>query len=415
MNKKLYTLYFILLPIPLFFTTSLSIFREEVIQHRGAGTELLNVGFLFALILVTIKLNKSVGSLFKKNSLPLLTFGLIAFFSFCIQVLIGNSNGNPLLLMISIIPLILNYMVGFLFRDLIYVDQKFLNYIINKVTIVFACVIFAHISYSLVKLGLVSSFYWRGADSIWGLFSIHQKMVYFPTIVAIVFILSLFSTSKYKKVVMGILFFEIVMNFSREGVLLIFLGLCARVYYLFRYENKKIIVFLYIILGVIFAYLLFQYIVTNFENSSFADKLLSIQEKGHYSAGRFEQIKEGFEEMLNPETHYSLLIGTGFAMNLGFLGTPHNQYIEILFRGGILGLLTFIFSICNTLFLIKKQLKFYKKTKNQCCHIFFSFAVIFVLLTCVSFNINTPIRSMYACGLYGFLMGFLNNSRRIGG
>lgn len=407
MIRSLYTLYFIFLPIPLFFTTELHIFNVEVISYAPAGIELISVGFLVSSIFILFIWNKIINCFFNRNTFFLAIFLLLCLVFFCIKVALEGADASPLLLMVSVLPLAVNYCYGFSFRDLTRKDFRLLNDTVNKSILAFFAIVAAHLIYSFSTLGIASSFSLRGSDSVAGMFSIHQKLVYFPTVTASMFILTLFSTSRHKRIIAVGLFLEVMMIASREGMLLALLGVLARVYYLSVYEKKTIKMLAYIVFWGVALLLSAPFILSFFEESTFIEKFVSLGSNGDFSAGRLGEVYMTIESFNKPD--FSYFIGTGFSMTLGEMGTPHNQYVEILYRGGVIGLACFVLCVLYALVLVKENMKKYRGSQDESFNIVFCFSVIFVLFTFISFNINTPVRSMYACGLYGFLMGFLSN------
>ena len=107
--------------------------------------------------------------------------------------------------------------------------------------------------------------------------------------------------------------------------------------------------------------------------------------------GRIEVLEHFQFGELNP------LLGTGFS-NWGVFGSPHNQYIEYYYRGGIFGL------IISAILLF-----FWIRSYGFCPKLIWSIFGAVLLVTNV---VNTPIRVPYTGAIIWALFFFLVQARR---
>lgn len=395
--KYQYLIYFI--PIPIFFTSS-GIFRGSSLEDDAFA---LPLSLFVFFIVFALKKNVIRCFLLKNNILlPLmLVYSVIIFF---LKIIFSEGDDDPSLLFVSVIPLIVSYVLGYLSkRDLLKND---LSYVIDKSVLIFSVFCGAFLLSSIISLGVVGTFVSRGEDSVFGLFSIYQKFIYFPTMTACYFALTLTSRINFKYFIAFIFLLVVLITGAREAILICTLAIFFNI--VLGIKSVSIVNILkggiiFFAIGALLVYFSGQ-IMEVVESSTFYYKLLSLSQSSDFTAGRSGAIKEVFT---NSMADFNLFIGTGYSMNLGDFRTPHNQYAEVFLRSGFLGALIFLALIIQVIRNIVRHIRYFKKTELK--YVFYSLAFVFFVLVIVSFNINVPVRVPYTSILFGFLCGFFNN------
>jgi O-antigen ligase len=125
-------------------------------------------------------------------------------------------------------------------------------------------------------------------------------------------------------------------------------------------------------------------------------KLISIAESNDLNsltAGRAHVIDEVFSSF-DIDTLF-VFFGSGFRVDVGELGTPHNQYVEWFLRGGLIFAITNIAILCWSIY---RHFSIGGRT-----HYLAGVVLLSVLL--ISNNINTPFRVPYTSVFLWFLIG----------
>ena len=120
---------------------------------------------------------------------------------FLLVVLFFSNDFNMSLLGVSILPLVLSYGVGIEVLKIQKYDSNYLSFLLKRIVQFTFFVSLAHIISSIASYGVISAFVKRGEDSFFGLFSVYQKVIYFPTVLSCVFIFSLYTNVKFKKII----------------------------------------------------------------------------------------------------------------------------------------------------------------------------------------------------------------------
>ncbi len=387
-----------IIPIPVFFTTR-GFFKGSSFDDLFA----LPVSLIFFIVAFLADMRFFKTLLIKENLIILINL-IYSFLIFLITIIFSGSSMNPNLLIISIIPLTISFCVGYSLKPVLL--EKNLNKVLDKMVVIFTLFSLAHLLSSFVSLGFIGSFVNRGEDSIFGLFSIYQKFVYYPTVLACLFIFSLMSSLRYKYIYSFILLINVFMVAAREAIFICLLGIIFA-FILFIKKESILALGKFIIIAFIISSLVIYFIdpiKEMLDSAIFLTKIKNLKKSGDITAGRTGAIHEVFS---NSKKDFKLLIGTGYLMDLGDFRSPHNQYLEILLRSGALGLAIFVILIIKTLCNIVKNVKLYKNTSMQDCIYGFSFVLFCLIL--ISCNVNVPIRAPYTAILFGFLCGFFNN------
>lgn len=226
----------------------------------------------------------------------------------------------------------------------------------------------------------------RANGSVLDIFVIYQVWVYWPTALAIAFCASFISSDPKLWVLRLLIFVGILFTGAREPFLLIFMfGI------IFAISSGSAKYFLMItVSGAFFVASLLVFMVL------YPDALISLKLSAMFSGetsldgGRFGVLDQ-FDL-----SHVNLVWGTGFSES-GIFGTPHNQFIEFYYRGGIFGL-----AIAAILVVA------WVRSYGFCSKIVWS---IFGALLVVSYLLNTPIRVPYTGAIIWALLFFLVESR----
>ncbi|WP_408025002.1 hypothetical protein [Tenacibaculum sediminilitoris] len=398
--KKIFLFLFLyLIPFPLFIMPSGSIFQGKSTDEDAFSLPIS----LIILIFVYIINPKYINNIFKGHK-AFLFFIVISLISFLLTVFRSN-DFNSLLLIISILPVVLSYGIGVEVLKKTNLDLFFLPNLVSdfiKITF-FICLL--HIISSFINFGISGSFAVRGDDGFFGLFSIYQKVTYYPTVISVVFIFALYSNFKTKYLICSVIFLNIMIIGSRESMVMCLFGLFSVLYYN-RLKKKNIKNLFYLILiSLSSLFLMLNSEKISFENEFvFVRKINNLIAKGDYTAGREGAIFEVFSESGDD---FNLLVGTGYSMTLGDFRSPHNQYLEIFLRSGIIGLVFFmlvVFFALKAIYLIVKKNRF-----NKFFETYYSISVGFLAILLLSFNINTPIRTPFSSIFVGLLLGIILN------
>ena len=398
LRDRLYFALFLIVPVPLFFNLNGTIFRAGTFDFNAFG---LPASFLI-LSIVTIINIKKIDFLFHKENALFLLFILLQFISFLLYNIIFSSNGDPLLLLISIIPLIFSYKIGFNINKI--TNYGMLNKYIRKSILICGFFSMLHLLSSFVKYGVVQSFAVRGNDDIFGLFSIYQKLVYYPTMLALFFVLSIYQKGKLIRVATIFILIAMLMVGSRESLIIATCGLLSKMIWIKLFRKYKYLPLLFIgimLLAVVSGNYIAKTVET-FSESGLVTKLKKLNQTGDYSAGRFDVMKKVFTDNKN-----DTFIGTGYSTQEGII-SPHNQYLEFFLRSGIFSLFMFFLLLVKAYKNIFRLIKIRDFIPNF--NTVFSLVVVFVLFSVIAFNINTPIRAPYTSCFFGILLGFFNKN-----
>jgi hypothetical protein len=217
----------------------------------------------------------------------------------------------------------------------------------------------------------------RADGNVFGLFSIYQVWVYWPTMLAFMFC-ALSISGAHHYIFKIILLLGIIFTGAREPLLFILFFMIIQA----LLDRNFFVIF-----RVVF-FLSCTFVLTFFVFSLYPDLVISkkiyfmLSGQQALDAGRFEVIKKFDFKTLN------FLFGTGFNDD-AFFGSAHNQYLELYYRGGLISLIPIIFII----FII-----FSKKSIST------FLIALFASVFCVSFNINVPLRSPYFATFFWFFI-----------
>lgn len=395
---KLYNLlYFI--PMPVFFTTT-GIYRGSALNDDTFALPISIIVFFAVFFCNT----KYIGVLLGRRTILLLIFLLYSILIFVLKIIFSGSDLNPNLLLVSTMPLLVSFCFGYKLKP--YLIRGNLIKIVNKVVFVFSLFCMAHLLSSIVSLGVVGTFINRGEDSVFGLFSVYQKLVYYPTMVSCFFILSLFTTLKYKYIYSTILLLVVLMTGAREALLISIFGIISSTLLNKKVKSVNNILKYFVLILIIFILIVYfiEPIKEICESAPLITKLKNLSESSDITAGRTGAIHTVFG---NSAADFNLLIGTGYSMNLGDFRSPHNQYAEVLLRSGAIGLSLFFVFIVGILRNMLINIKQYRYTIIR--YVIYSFVVVYLCLLFISFNVNVPVRAPYTAILFGFLSGFFYN------
>lgn len=227
----------------------------------------------------------------------------------------------------------------------------------------------------------------RANGSVFDTFVIYQVWVYWPTVLAITFCASFISSNPVLWILRGFIFLGIIFTGAREPFLFIFVF--GGILMLTKGRIKYFLMFF--LLGALFFAVLYGVTVL------YPDTLIALKFAGmltgetSLSGGRFEVLEQFQLSKVNP------FWGIGFS-DRGVFGTPHNQYIELYYRGGLFGL------IISAILLF-----FWIRSYGFCSKLVWSIFGAVLLVTNV---VNTPIRAPYTGAIIWTLFFFLVEARR---
>lgn len=259
-----------------------------------------------------------------------------------------------------------------------------------------------YISSSVMDFGWIGAFSYRGTDSIFGIFSIYQKFIYYATILAIGFLFLLKSERGWVRFVScTFLLLGILITGSREALVLVAFFLICHLVGNGKWRAANFSFFLLAIFGLVSVFVLclfFYDFEFDVNRLTFLAKILSLfdPEGGGGSAGRFETIKYIYN--LVEFDYWFLFFGTFFESSLIGFGAPHNQYLEWHFRGGILFFVLNIGILAYAIFVVKKMRQYYSVG---------ALYLLLIAMVLISNNINTPFRAPYTSTVIFFVVGIV--------
>lgn len=227
----------------------------------------------------------------------------------------------------------------------------------------------------------------RANGSVFDIFVIYQVWVYFPTVLAITFCASFLSSGPVMWVFRSVILIGIIFTGAREPFLFIFV-----VVGIVTLTQGRVKYFLMsFLLGLFFLAALYV-IITIFPETAIALKFGGmLTGASGLDGGRIKVLEQFQFGEINP------LLGIGFS-DFGLFGSPHNQYIELYYRGGIFGL------IISAILLL-----FWIRSYGFCSKLVWSIFGAVLLVTNV---VNTPIRAPYTGAIIWTLFFFLVEARR---
>lgn len=226
----------------------------------------------------------------------------------------------------------------------------------------------------------------RANGSVFDVFVIYQVWVYWPTALAIAFCASFLSSSPILWIVRALIFIGIFFTGAREPFLLIFVfGM------IFVLATGSARYFLIVACaGALFLGSVLTFMIL------YPDALISLKFAAMLSGetslhgARFDVLEQFDLSKVN------FLWGTGFSA-AGIFGSPHNQFIEFYYRGGVFGLI-----------IAAMLVSVWVRSYGFCSKLVWS---IFGGLLVVSYLLNTPIRVPYTGAIIWTLFFFLVESR----
>lgn len=208
---------------------------------------------------------------------------------------------------------------------------------------------------------------------------------------------ALYYKKRYCYVLMFFLIVILIASASRKAILLLVVGACMTIYY-HQKEQKNIQKYFKILIGVVLAIVLLRVVLSLKIMYTISQRIESFFDffSGNTSAGnhsstglRYEMIRIGIKQFL-----YRPFLGIGVgnsqvlnAIKLNFRTYSHNDYIEHLVNGGIVG---FVLYYSMFWMMIKDYIKLLKEDKDP--QIVISFIIMIMLLVsniaCVTYYID---------------------------
>ena len=310
---------------------------------------------------------------------------------------ISQQNFNPSYLIVYLSPILFSFHNGY------HIAKKLNLYQITSL-IAFPLSLFCilHISFSFISMGIIPAIVARLNENIFNIIGIYQMRIYFPSIVATTIFLQigklLFNPSIKHKLLNYLclvpLFLESLFLASREGLLSIISCTFITLLLFKRSAIKKIL----LILGILLTFLFIAYEIEikkhiTLTEITFIERFMSFKKNidNHSPGGRLEEWSEGIRNI--KKTH--IITGEGFIIQ-PIRKTPHNQYIDLIQKSGLISFLVFF------LFLIALLTHTHKSTSKEKY-------ILFPLLlnwTILSLMVNTPLRAPLTASLMWFIFGY---------
>jgi hypothetical protein len=277
---------------------------------------------------------------------------------FCFGAVIFFTHGSFNLLLLYFIPVIV---FQFLFYDNRNSQLNISVYF--RVYFIFAAL---HVISSILEHGILGSFIARGSDGVFNIFTIHQKEIYFSTNLGMAVLLSKIEKNILVRY-LGLLFIfiDILILASREALILAVLGLLISL-------PPRVLLFFFVSLVILVSQIDFTSFTEEFK---IVEKLGTISESKDVTGGRSDMISENFQTNIEA---FNLFTGNSFNDKINDGRTPHNMYLEMYLRGGLLLVIFYVVILYNLI----------KKIDFSLRNLFFVALVIIL-----SFNINTPMRA----------------------
>jgi hypothetical protein len=411
---NLVNFYLLVLVLPIFIDQSgrvLNLGLKASIVATSATA--LPIGFLFGLIILPILFfmwwKKKMGllPLFFNTVLDKLVWGTFLFMivSFIIGSIIYQSF-DVTMFFIYFGPFVVGYLLGN-YSGLIMTSFYFLNRIIA----IIPYVAFGHIVSSYLELGVLNMLLYRGSHQVFNFFTIYQKYIYYPYLLAIIVFVYLvyFSRSVQvgNKIYFGICFFilyiDIIIVAAREAILITILF--PLFFLCFRADKKVMLHGLLIILFVlplcIFLILYYQIDVSDITLLSKFLKMGGSESLSGVSAvaGARDIM---IENMLRHSLTFNLIFGQFFILHPSlYFNTPHNMFFEWYIRG------SFLYCLLNVLIFIRGIFNFWKLRNENLIYLIFFLLLIITFF--ISFNINTHMRAPLSSTFIWTIIGFGNS------
>ena len=219
---------------------------------------------------------------------------------------------------------------------------------------------------SILEYGILGSFISRGSDGVFNIFTIHQKEIYFSTNLGMAVLLSKIEKNILVRY-LGLLFIfiDILILASREALILAVFGMLISL-------PPRILLFFFVSLVILVSQIDFTSFTEEFK---IVEKLGAISESKDVTGGRSDMISENFQTNIEA---FNLFTGNSFNDKINDGRTPHNMYLEMYLRGGLLLVIFYVVILYNLI----------KKIDFSLRNLFFVALVIIL-----SFNINTPMRA----------------------
>lgn len=257
-----------------------------------------------------------------------------------------------------------------------------------KISLIFLVAIIMNIIYSISKVGVASTF----ARSIYPgtpLGGIHQIFVYYPFIVAIVFLIALPLWEKKGLIylpIYSLISIYIIMIQVRGAIVSYLLGLVSYFIIFSKKDRLKRIFYFILITIFVFKILPKEVLIGRFASSS-----------SSVISGR-ENVWKGYINNLVDDPFYivrgsysksstsSLFSGSAFEKGIGH--SYHNQYIEILDSYGAFIFILFMAIILYYIYICFNNIKYKKHNRN----IYYYWMSLVLIQFIVDLNVNVPIR-----------------------
>jgi hypothetical protein len=272
--------------------------------------------------------------------------------------------------------------------------------LVDAMALTIAAVAAAHVVTSTWEMGIHGALVnpLRGTYHVAGLFSIYQKLTYYPFVLAFAASYLLFFARGLPILIrvtcVAAIAADLLIVAAREPFAMI--AAFALIANIVRPRRSQIIALVLIVLvGAILSAAYAEVL----EDSRFAVRMAVAATSGDVDlmTGRRTVMAGLFLD----ELRGGWLFGEAFLLREGFHSTPHNQYLELVLRGGVLTLLGFVY-------LLGRGISRGFRIADPRGQDVYAFGAVFLLVVMlVSFNINTALRAPYSAMVIWFLCGIL--------
>lgn len=347
----------LLLFFPLFLGPS-GVFNSTEYSARGVPISLS----LTVILVVWLGFMRPVP---RKPFIFLLCFVLSVFCSFSFGVLLHSGSMDVVVFLTYVVPALVGFGAFLTIRNgSVHASLEDVLKSGGRVVVAVAFAWSIYHVYELVSGG-------RANGSVWGVFVIYQVWVYWPTMLAVVFVASFVYRNPFGLLAKSILAVAIIVSGAREPILFAFVGLFLALIARGRVKDIAKLTAVSVVLG--FAVI---QVIEMFPDLTVVIKIMRIINGDQGLTGGRAEVLEVFDF-----ASLNIFFGNGFLKDEFAYASTHNQYLDIYFRGGLVALFP-VLSMPVIWLAMRRSMNNY---------LWGAMGALFL----VSYNINVPLRSPY--------------------
>lgn len=254
--------------------------------------------------------------------------------------------------------------------------------LLERFALTLAVVATTHVVYSFARLGVVGALAQRGTDDVLGLFSVYQKFIYYPLVIMLanIYLVLFARKSALHWAAIAGLGTASLMTAAREPFVVLAAALLIFVAWLRRPRHLLIAALTAACVGL--AILRYQEALSGMALFAKFTQFAS-SDPEQRTGGRLHEIALQLGQVRD-----HLILGDSFVLRPGFERSPHNQYVDLLRRGGV------VFLALMVGFVVAAARAAVRLTRSD--PLFRYVAIALVCVLGVSFNVNTPMRAPYS-------------------